>query len=534
MAGKNKYLPFLILILLLFITELFIFPIGEFALNDDWAYAKSVYRLNQSGNFFIGLWPAMTLYSHALLGFAFVKIFGFSFTVLRFANMFLCIVTLLHVYKFFCKKNSPGISALVCAFIVFNPFYLNIFNSFMTDLSFFNFSFLAFYYLNNYFLNRKNLHLLIFFLFAVLAILTRQLGIVLFLAFIIVEALNYKRSKKNYWLISLLSFGAALILLYIFENDQLPKFPAGSNYQGIFFSPTKMQLDDHIITSAIKKIFNIIRYSGALLLLILVLLAPALLQRLKSANKYFLSAIAIAFAFYLYVLRDEHALGNIFINIGVGIESTVDMLMIRSSDLHSTSNALFIFLMALFSAGYMLFAFLIGSVNLKSLKQISLSQQFVALVLIGYLCLIGIVETSFDRYSIFFALFVVVFIMSNTISFSKRSVIGSLFCFFVFFLFSVFATKDYFTAAKIKKQIFNELVINDKINPIEINAGFEYQLWDQADGEVDWINWDHYNDKKYVIARGKIENFDVIGSYPYRRFVPFKTDTFFVVKNRNK
>ena len=106
MIFSKKYFPFFILLFVVFIVELFINPIGDFALNDDWAYGKSVYHFNKYNEFVIGLWPAMSLYSHALLGLVFVKLFGFSFTVLRFANMFLCLITLFHLYNFFCKKNK--------------------------------------------------------------------------------------------------------------------------------------------------------------------------------------------------------------------------------------------------------------------------------------------------------------------------------------------------------------------------------------------------------------------------------------------
>ncbi|MFO0356393.1 MAG: hypothetical protein ACK50A_05515 [Sphingobacteriaceae bacterium] len=128
MKIDRKYLPFLLLIIVIFFTEWFISPFGDFSLNDDWAYAKSVYHWHQSGEFSIGVWPAMSLWSHALLGLSFVKLFGYSLSVLRLANMSLCLITLFFIYRYFCKSNKPALSALVCLFIVFNPYYLNLFN----------------------------------------------------------------------------------------------------------------------------------------------------------------------------------------------------------------------------------------------------------------------------------------------------------------------------------------------------------------------------------------------------------------------
>ena len=144
------------------VAEFIIRPIGEFALNDDFAYARSVYFWDKTGVFEIGNWPAMSLFSHALLGFGFVKIFGFSFTVLRFANMALSLASLFYLYRFVLKYHSSTISALICGFIVFNPYYMNLFNSYMTDLTFCNFSFLAFYFLNAYYESKKNHKLILF------------------------------------------------------------------------------------------------------------------------------------------------------------------------------------------------------------------------------------------------------------------------------------------------------------------------------------------------------------------------------------
>lgn len=283
MISSKKYLPFFVFLFLLFIVELFIYPIGDFALNDDWAYGKSVYHFNKYNEFVIGIWPAMSLYSHALLGLVFVKLFGFSFTVLRFANMFLCVITLLHLYKYFSRNNASWLSAFVCAIIVFNPFYMNIFNSFMTDLSFFNFSFLAFYYLNDYFSVRKTKDLLLFFSFAVLATLTRQLGLALFVGFVLVEVFNNQRSPKR-WIAPLLLLIGGLIILYIFEKFQLARYKWGASYQGVFLSPTKMQLGAEVFPRMYHKTFMIIKNSGAWLLLIFILMMPLFFEKIKKSK----------------------------------------------------------------------------------------------------------------------------------------------------------------------------------------------------------------------------------------------------------
>lgn len=525
----KKYLPFLIFLFVFFIVELFINPIGDFALNDDWAYGKSVYHFNKYNEFVIGLWPAMSLYSHALLGLVFVKLFGFSFTVLRFANMFLCIIAIFHLYKFFCKKNSTTISALVCAFIVFNPFYLNVFNSFMTDLSFFNFSFLAFYYLNEYLNTKKRWNLFLFFSFAVLATLTRQIGLALFLAYLIVEIFKNHKAPKQ-WIIPSLLFAGGLLALYAFELFESSRFRWDWSYQGVFLSPTKIPLSIDAIPRMYNKTFFIIKNSGLWLLLIFVLTIPLFFERVKKAQKVILFILPVLFIIYISTHLTEHYLGDVFINLGVGIESTVDMLMIYATDLHATNNFFYTLLLILFCAGYFLLSFSVASSKWQRIKELSVSQHFIITIICLYLILIGIADSSFDRYCIFFGLFFIVYVMSNTVVYSKLSLKLSVIVFAVIFYFSVFATRDYFTAARLKKQMLSELAINDKIIPERVSAGFEYQLWDRSDNQVNWINWDHLNDKICLITRRPVKDYELFKTYTYQRFVPFKTDTFFVLK----
>ena len=57
-------------------------PIGDFPINDDWAYARSVLSLVEDGEFHLLGWGAMTLVSQVVWGALWVKLFGFSFDVL--------------------------------------------------------------------------------------------------------------------------------------------------------------------------------------------------------------------------------------------------------------------------------------------------------------------------------------------------------------------------------------------------------------------------------------------------------------------
>src|SRR5690242_17480905 len=95
----NKHNYSLLLILIFIISELLVNPVGNFPLNDDWTYSKSVLILKNEGKFDIGNFAAMTLFSHLIWGFAFVKVFGFSFTVLRFSTLLSSLIGILILNK---------------------------------------------------------------------------------------------------------------------------------------------------------------------------------------------------------------------------------------------------------------------------------------------------------------------------------------------------------------------------------------------------------------------------------------------------
>src|SRR5580765_8375698 len=62
---------------------LVVWPVGNFPLNDDWAFARSVKRLLETGSFYPTAWAAMPLFTQTLWGALFCLPMGFSFNALR-------------------------------------------------------------------------------------------------------------------------------------------------------------------------------------------------------------------------------------------------------------------------------------------------------------------------------------------------------------------------------------------------------------------------------------------------------------------
>lgn len=119
---KKPY-PFILTILWCALI-LVVNPIGDFPLNDDWSYAKDVKTFVEENRLTFDSWGAMTLVVQTLWGTLFCKIFGFSFTVLRFSNLLLSWVAILGCYHLFKESGkSSQIAFWGTLLVIFNPFY---------------------------------------------------------------------------------------------------------------------------------------------------------------------------------------------------------------------------------------------------------------------------------------------------------------------------------------------------------------------------------------------------------------------------
>ena len=61
------------------LSAIWVNPIGEFPQNDDWAYAKTVKQLHETGQYELSDWAAPNSLTNVIWGYFFTFVFGFSF-----------------------------------------------------------------------------------------------------------------------------------------------------------------------------------------------------------------------------------------------------------------------------------------------------------------------------------------------------------------------------------------------------------------------------------------------------------------------
>jgi general stress protein CsbA len=117
------------------VAFLIVNPFVEMSFDDDFSYAWTVHQLLETGRITFNGWAAPVLITHALWGALFSKIFGYSFTVLRFSTLPMAAGSAFITY--YLARNA-GLTAraavLATLTLCLGPCFLPLADSFMTDI----------------------------------------------------------------------------------------------------------------------------------------------------------------------------------------------------------------------------------------------------------------------------------------------------------------------------------------------------------------------------------------------------------------
>jgi hypothetical protein len=107
---------------------------GDFALDDDWAYAWSARRLAATGELRILGWAAPSLVAHVAWGAALVRLFGSSHVVLRAGTLGWALVGLLLLYALGRRRFEPRRALTLALAVGLSPFYVGLSFTYMTEI----------------------------------------------------------------------------------------------------------------------------------------------------------------------------------------------------------------------------------------------------------------------------------------------------------------------------------------------------------------------------------------------------------------
>jgi hypothetical protein len=119
-------------------------PVGDFPLDDDWAFGLPVKWLVETGRLRFTDEGAMTLVTQVFWGALFASIAGFSFTVLRVSTLVIATLGLAASYLVGREVGLPRLLAMVVTgLFVVNPIFITVSHTFLTDAHFWSLTMLA-------------------------------------------------------------------------------------------------------------------------------------------------------------------------------------------------------------------------------------------------------------------------------------------------------------------------------------------------------------------------------------------------------
>jgi hypothetical protein len=533
------------------VSLLIVWPVGNFPLNDDWAFARTVKRFLESGEYYPTSWAAMPLLSQTLWGTLFCLPAGFSFNALRCSTLVMSFAGLLFTYLALrYAQPSRWVAVLGTLTLVFNPIYFALSNTFMTDVTFTGLLIAAAFFLFRHLKGGSSLDAIVGSALALAATLNRQLALAIPLSYAV--CVIWTRHLKNGWWARalaplLLSVGG--LVAYQYWMKAAGRLPA---------SYDKMNLRVYWALSDPQLIFTgMSRHAGMALLYLGLFAAPVtvlLLPKIWASRKerpVFLAAASVAVCFMLIFAGDLVHLrplmpsaGNILVAQGIGPLTLNGALGSDTASLPSLGN-LFWFTVTIVSvaSGALLLAGAAAGIvrGWRSYFVLKLPIELTAgtfflLCLVGYLFPISVIG-GWDRYfvpSIPFLLLAALSSVASSLPIAgpRRTSepfpavpyrVFSMLLILLMAVYSICGTHDYLSWNRARWRALNDLMASGKAKPEDVDGGFEFNGWYLYDpdfkapkGKNFW--WVHRDD--YVVAFGEQTGYRIAKEYHYSNWLP--------------
>jgi 4-amino-4-deoxy-L-arabinose transferase-like glycosyltransferase len=528
------------LLLVWIIMILFVNPIGDFPINDDWTYGTSVKYMLQTGHFRVVNTFTATGITQIFWGVLFCLPFGFSYTALRISTLVLGGIGVVFLYflayKISANKRFSFFAALLLAI---NPMYFSLSNSFMTDVPFIALVTISCWFFCKAFTHENTLHLVLAVLFSILATLVRQFGFVLPLAYSLVMLLNKRNGYKNWLRIIFppILVGGILFWYMKWMKENNPLFDPYQGGQGMhtFF----VDLGGFLFRIFIRT-GDTLYYCGFFLLPLLLLSVPNAFRLMDKKQKR--TAILGTLVFVPSTIRVWSGLpiGNILNKEGIGPKLLKDTYLFNINNPGIPDMWLKVLISvgligALFAALSLVMAIIksVKSVKEKNISPDNLQTTFLIFFLLGYSFLIFTPFNFFDRYTL--PLFFVLALLSLPKEATGTKVVYK--CISVIMaaciaFFTICSTHDYLSFQRVRWQALAYLNNEMKIPASNIDGGYEYngmELGSSVHPSYGKSWWYVINDD-YEVSCGPVPTYKTIKQFNYPTYMSFGTKSVYIVQ----
>jgi hypothetical protein len=534
-------------------------PRGNFPLNDDFSYGKTVMVLLKEGIYQPTRWPGMPLISHVLWGALFCAFFGFSFTTLRISMLIMGLIGIVFVYLIFCFLDASRHIAFGGALILaFNPLYFALSNSFMTDVTFITLSIVSILFFIMQLKNDSNSAFVFGVIFSVLNVMCRQFGLLIPFTFAIAYTIRNGISRRTLlhgWTAFL--GGCSALLVYQWWLHQTGIAPY---YFNILHDLTAHSLF-WLVRFGSRNIIYFLLYIG-LCMIPFAILFPLPFHRLKIRRAWIVKGMVFSLILLIafYMIRSRHLMPmvlNIVNASGMGPINLRDTDILFLPNAHPLSLHFWRLITLIGVAGAVWLAghlWLSSKCLIKPMPSARKDYRTAVLIFIlGYaiLYLLCMIWTIFvDRYILsLIPLLAFVVFLYHRMHDKRWSGIRSLsmLCMFiaVFFsgLFSIAATRDYLTTNRIRWHMLRHLMEQKHVSPDRIDGGFEFngwylyaekrlRLWDGSYIRKRDKSWWWVVDDEYLMAMGPVEGYEAVDKKEFKRWSTLKKQAIYCLHRK--
>jgi hypothetical protein len=521
------------------IAALLINPRGEFPLNDDWTYARAVKTLLDGG----GLnFPDIStnIIAQILWGALFCLPFGFSFTALRISTLTLGVIGVLALYRVLRDADADRKTALFGALLLaFNPLYLVLSYSFMSDVPFTAVSIVSLYFIVRGMRRNSRLELAAGFLFACLALLIRQTGLAIFMAFGLTYLAKSGLRLRNIFLAIIpVALGALVQVSWDLWMKYKHILPAHHSDRVAWVLSPRSYGSWQVAEPFAHGLIIVFVYLGLFLFPILLFVGRRRLAELCRSRLLTLATLACAaFAAYWLSYRRMPLMTNVLYDLGLGPATLRDTFLLWMPSLPKAGKAFWVMLTYLGFAG----AVVLGQATLvaiaKALERLSLPtakrELLVMLLASGLVYLVPVAVLTafgqaFDRYLLFLVplgMAIIILLVSDVDPGKADSTLMPLAVasLVLYGAFSIAGTHDYLSWNRARWQALNNLATEQRVPANDIDGGYEFNGWYLYDSKYQptpeksywWVDGDDF-----MVTFGPVSGFTEVRRYRFRRWLP--------------
>jgi hypothetical protein len=520
-------------------------PVGDFPLDDDWSFGLAVQYFMQVGHFHPTGWTTMTLLTNVLWGALFCLPEGFSFTALRFSTLTASWLGILGTYWLVRKLDrSRSIALLAALSLAFNPLYFVSSNTFMTDVPCLTLMIFSAVFFLEYLKSNALAALMTATLFSLAAILSRQVGLAVPMAFSV--AMICARGFKPRVLLPALAPALLGVLV-------LAGFQFWLNLSGNW--PAHLTADSHEMGEKIKQTllhpaaafpqmfhsaYVCLVATGLFLSPLLFLTGPGI-GRASKTLLVVAAAVCAALAGLLVFYRHAGTpfmvtpVGNWLSVWGLGLLSLADALFFVPNPLPRLPREILLAATLIGLIGGSLLLCRTSALLRRLCSRLTFPMQwdyeaqagvfllFIALIYLGP-TLFG---QMFDRYLIplipFLAGFLLLFLSPQALPLKSIRCGLMVLIILSFSLFSICGTRDYLAWNRSRWEALDNLMSREQVKPQSIDGGFEFNGfylfsdgYQMRPGKSPW--WVY--DDQYLITFNPLPGYHILHNYPYTHWLP--------------